>query len=417
MAYIKKRGDTYLITVSDGRDAEGKKITRSATFRPDPELTDRQNQKNLEYFVADFERSVHAGASFDGEKITFAEFVQEWRTTYAEGHIRAKTRESYEQVLRDHIIPEIGHLRLAKIKAMHLNKLYAKLSQERKDGRPGGYPASTIKRVAGVIGSVMTYAVKCEIIDSSPCRQATIPRDDTFTQSGDKCFTDTEAAAFLAYMKEPFTVTRQPKNRRAYTQIQTVPEQIQVFLMMAALTGCRRSELIALTWEDVDFDKGILRIEKATTITRDGLKTDIPKTHMSFRKISIDPLLVDALRSYRSHQLQNRLRIGSKWEDGNFLFTQWNGRQMRPETPYREFKSILQRYNATHEEKLPDINLHGLRHTSATLLISQGVDVKTVSSRLGHSRVGTTLDIYAHALEARDRAAAATLSDLLYKSK
>ena len=320
----------------------------------------------------------------------------------------------YDQILKTHIIPEIGTIKIAKVKPIHLNKMYRDLSEHRKDERPGGYPSSTIHRIHGVLSSVMSYAVKCGVIDNNPCQKATLPKEKAATLTEENYFTEKQAATFISYLNEPFTVTRRPKNRKEYTEIHTVPEQQKIFLTMALLTGCRRSELIALQWPDIDFDRKELHIRKATTIADHKLITEDPKTRKSYRKISLSDHLVDALREYRTHQLEKRLQIGSKWYDGDFVFTTWDGHQMRPETPYAAFKTILQRYNATHEEQLPDITLHGLRHTSATLLIAENTDIKTVASRLGHSRVGTTLDIYSHALESKDRAAADTLSSLIF---
>ena len=100
---------------------------------------------------------------------------------------------------------------------------------------------------------------------------------------------------------------------------------------------------------------------------------------------------------------------------GNFLFIQRNGTQMYPSTPYGVFKDILHRYNAIHKEKLPDIPLHGLRYTSATLLISQNIDIRTVSNLLGHAQTSTTMNIYSHSLQQLDSKAAETLENLLVK--
>jgi integrase len=123
------------------------------------------------------------------------------------------------------------------------------------------------------------------------------------------------------------------------------------------------------------------------------------------------------VKLYREEQLEYRMNIGSAWEDGNHLFTQWNGRQMYPSTPYGMFKKIIRWHNesVTKEEyKLPEIPLHGLRHTSATLLISQNVDIRTVSGRLGHAQTSTTTDIYSHFLQKADEAASNTLENLFH---
>ena len=128
---------------------------------------------------------------------------------------------------------------------------------------------------------------------------------------------------------------------------------------------------------------------------------------------------MELLKSYKLEQNKYRLSIGSQWIGENFLFIQWNGKQMDLSTPYHTFKKIIKNYNKTVTEesskKLPDIPLHGLRHTSATLLISQNIDVRTVSSRLGHAQTSTTMNIYAHSLKKMDEVAADTLENLFIK--
>lgn len=125
---------------------------------------------------------------------------------------------------------------------------------------------------------------------------------------------------------------------------------------------------------------------------------------------------MELARNYRREQLQYRLSLGSEWVGENYVFIQANGKQMHPDTPYNKFKSIIRCYNAhiiKEEEKLPEISLHGLRHTSATLMISQNVDIRTVSNRLGHTQTSTTLDIYSHALQKMDEQASSALDTLL----
>ncbi len=187
---------------------------------------------------------------------------------------------------------------------------------------------------------------------------------------------------------------------------------------MAGITKRNNSELIALEWSDLNFTENSVNITKSTTLVNGKPLTKTPKTHSSIRKISVPASVMAVAKAYRKEQLQYRMAIGSQWEGNNYIFIQWNGKQMYPDTPYNTFKRIIRRHNdqtTKESEKLPDIPLHGLRHTSATLLISQNVDVKTVSNRLGHSQTRTTMDIYSHALLKMDEQAAATLDTLLVK--
>lgn len=146
--------------------------------------------------------------------------------------------------------------------------------------------------------------------------------------------------------------------------------------------------------------------------------TKTPKTKTSNCEITLPAFVMELLKSYKLEKNKYHLSIGSQWIGKNFLFIQWNGKQMDLSTPYHTFKKIIRNYNQTVAEeskKLPDIPLHGLRHTSATLLISQNIDVRTVSSRLGHAQTSTTMNISAHSLKKMDEVAADTLENLFIK--
>ena len=166
-------------------------------------------------------------------------------------------------------------------------------------------------------------------------------------------------------------------------------------------------------------DAQTVSITKSTAIVDGKPYTKAPKNHSSNRVISVPLHIIKQLKRYRLEYNTYRISIGSQWQERadkeEYIFIQWNGLQMYPSTPYNVFKDVLRRYNSEHGEQLPDIPLHGLRHTSATLLISQNVDVRTVSNRLGHAQTSTTMNIYSHSLQSKDVAAADTLAELLVK--
>ena len=124
MASITKRGNNYRVAVSNGRDRNGKQIIETATFRPDPARTERQNQKALEKFAIEFEEKVKSGKYLDGEKLTFYAFACTWLNEYAEQHLTAATVEAHRILLEQHVFPVIGSIKLAKVQPLHLNKLY-----------------------------------------------------------------------------------------------------------------------------------------------------------------------------------------------------------------------------------------------------------------------------------------------------
>ena len=186
---------------------------------------------------------------------------------------------------------------------------------------------------------------------------------------------------------------------------------------MALFGGFRLGELIALTWDDIDFKSCTVSISKSTAKTKDGMITKSPKTASSIRIVSLPTETMSLLRRWKAEQQAYRLSAGTYWKGIGHIFIQDNGSQMDISTPNHVFKKIIKRYNESAEEadRLPEITLHGLRHTSATLLIAQNIDIRTVSGRLGHAECSTTMNIYAHALKKQDERAAASIGELFAK--
>ena len=191
--------------------------------------------------------------------------------------------------------------------------------------------------------------------------------------------------------------------------------QLRFFFYLAIFTGCRRGELIALKWSDLDLESGSVSISKSVCRVNGEMLIKSTKTNSS-RLISIPQVVALIGRQWKREQAEYRLSIGSQWIGEENVFTRWNGQIMGLDTPYQAFHRIIEHYNATRqpdEIELPLIPLHGLRHTAATLLILNGVDVRTVSGRLGHANTSTTLNIYSHALEEFDRKASDVLEQVL----
>lgn len=427
MASIRKRGNSYQITVSNGRRADGSQIIETATFTPDPARTEKQNQKALEIFALKFEDQVKSGKYLDGEKISFMDFSERYMEEYAAQHLEKNTVAQYKTLLDHHILPVIGHLKLAKIQPRNLNTLYNQLLKERKDGRHGGYSAKTIRHVHNTISAIYTVAVRWNVVMDNPCDRVEPPRD-VAQEEQVKHFTLDQAAAFLEAISKPFAVPISAHDRvddtskayhvNTYTEERSISTQFQVFFNLALFCGLRRGELIALEWSDFDFSASTVSISKSSSAVGGQIITKPPKTAAGNRVISVPSSVMAMVKQYRKEWIEYRLSLGSLWEGTNHVFIQWNGSQIYPSTPYNVFKKVLRWYNAAHPDTpLPDIPLHGLRHTSATLLISQHVDVRTVSGRLGHAQTSTTTDIYSHFLKKADTAAADTLETLFTDRK
>lgn len=161
MASVRKRGNSYQITVSNGFDINNVPIRETITYKPDPTLTPLKQKKALEKFVIEFEEKVKNGTCLKGDKVTFKDFVDLWERDYAKTNIQATTLEGYKNQLNLRILPEIGTYKLNKINPLMLQTFYNKLSDQ-------GTGAATIKRVNAIISSILHRAYKMEYHQRKP---------------------------------------------------------------------------------------------------------------------------------------------------------------------------------------------------------------------------------------------------------
>lgn len=436
----KKGGVTYKIIVSNGYDTRGKKIRKIKTFKPDPYKTELQNKKELERVAFEFEQSVINGRYLDGEKITLAELADKWYKEYVIQRLTAKTQEQYKYYLERYIVPALGHLKTAQIKPLHIQEFYNHLKNDnvRLDGKSGGFSKATIQKINNVLSGLLHCAVNWQIIDTNPCERVNVPNyENTITKSD--YFTPEQAILFLnaLEMSYPHAVKghkRIDDTGKAYyvgdyTEKRTVPLQFKVLFNIALFGGLRKGELLGLTFNDVDFDKNTVSINKSVSYANKQTIIKEPKTKTSIRVVTLPETVISLIFQLKQEQAQKQLKYGDRWNNPKgYLFTNEDGGLMFYSTPYKRLKQILRDYNDLIESNggipqsekeqllLPNITLHGLRHTSATLLISQNIDVRTVSARLGHAQTSTTMNIYAHALKSLDRAASDALENVLNKS-
>lgn len=306
----------------------------------------------------------------------------------------------------------------------------------KKDGK-GSYKIASIKKFHKIISGIMRTAVRWNVIEENPCDKAELPRERN--KSNDvKHFTLEQAMTFLEAMDKPYSVPFKghkitvPSGKvielDTYIKERMLPIQFKIFYRLSLFGGLRKGELIALTWQDIDFENNTLSITKSAGHVQEGQTIKATKTVNSNRIIPIPKTEIDLLSRWKTEQKNFMLTVGSKWEgyrgkefDKNNVFIQMNvnyGKTMNVSTPYRKFVDFINYYNQTiekEENKLPVIPLHGLRHTCATLNIALGTDIKTVQAILGHANIQTTLNTYTHALEEKKREASNALDVLLNK--
>lgn len=456
MATIQKRGSTYRIRVSCGYDNAGKQLIKSITWKPEPGMTKRQIEKELERQKVLFEERCRNGQVLDGS-ISFSDFVEMWLSDYAEKQLRAKTLARYRSML-PRIVMAIGHMKLEHIQPHHLVALYDNLSEEgiRKDTKYHSLvnfenilqeheltksglakrcnvsvavinsilagknisknsaeqiakalykkvdqlffavdhqktlSSKTVLHHHRLISSILNIAVQWQIIFSNPCERVKPPK------------VEHKEAKFLDEIQ----------TAKMLELLQQEDIQHRTMIQLLLYTGFRRGELCGLEWPDVDFDNRVITVRRSSLyLPGKGIFEDETKNRTSQRSIKVPYVVINLLREYRLWQNKQRLKLGDQWQRSNRLFTTWNGKPIHPDSVTSWFHDFIKRND------LPEVSIHSLRHTNATLQICGGVPLPTVASRLGHSSTTTTTKIYIHAIRSADEAAADTLENLLSPTK
>ena len=212
MASIRKRGDSYTITVSCGRDINGKQIWETTTFKPPAGLTPKKEQKAAEDFARDFEAKVKNGLVMDGRKITLKEFSDRWFLEYAPQQLQAGTLEKYRQEM-EKVLPTLGHLKLTDLRPAVLHSFFVSMTKDgaRRDGKPGGYSKGSITKIRNVFSSILRTAVEWEVLGRNPLDKVRIQADDAAEKL--KFFTPEQTGLFLDFIEKPYTVTTKGHQR------------------------------------------------------------------------------------------------------------------------------------------------------------------------------------------------------------
>lgn len=386
MATYEKRGRGYRITASCGYDVDGTQERPRMTWRPEPGMTEKQIEKELNRQMVLFEEDCKEG--FSEKNVKFQLFAENrYFVDYAPENLKRKTIDSYQHY-EDRVYAAIGHLRMDKITPTVIQKFVRGLLKGDKKHKP--LSKKSAKNYLSFVSSVFEYAIDLKAAKSNPCRSIKIsikgrPEHD--------CYTLEEAQHFLDLLLSPGE-----------------PLMYQVFFILAIYGGFRRGELLGIEWKDIDFKHCVISIHRESLYTKEtGIYTDVPKTPKGFRSRKLLPEIFIFLQQYHVQQNLKRLKVGDRWIDSDRLFVAWNGAPIYPSAPY----NWLDRFCARTGMRKAKQAIHSLRHFNASLMIYCGADVKEVADALGHAQASTTLNIYAHTFQQAEAERMGAMTDKL----
>ena len=368
---IRKRKDgRWEGRYTAGHDPEtGKAIYKNVLGRSQAEVKEKLRQAIGETQALDVTK---AG------KYTVGEWMEVWFQDYAKIKVRPSSHQTYQGYIHNHIRPNIGDIPLEKLTSLDLQKLYKKLLTTGRVDRleakrqPKGLSAKTVRNIHQILSSALKLAQEQRLILTNPAEGCALPRVEHQEM---KTLTTVQLASFFREARESGV--------------------FELYYLELA-TGLRRGELLGLKWEDVDLERGDLRVRRQVSRINGEVVEAPLKTKNAYRTLPLAEDTVSVLR-------EQRRKVGnSPW-----VFPSPNGGPISPDSVLHMLHRVLKRAG------LPKVRFHDLRHTFATLALQNGVDVKTVSGMLGHFSAGFTLDTYAHITSAAQRQAAKTMENVL----
>jgi integrase len=461
MASIKKidgkTGTGFKITVTRGRDSHGKQIRYFKTWTPDRPMTARQMEREVKRVALDFEREIELGYQADNRQ-TFDQYAKYVIELQERNGVSRSSIEHYEYFLR-RISPAIGHMKLREIRPQHLNAFYWQLGQPGVRDRDNMMMAPKVnfqklaeekglsqnafskecgisrrmvqrifngdyvgieyaRRVAHFWGKNLSEMFKSDR-KSEPLSPETIRLHHAFIS---RVLSQAEKEMLIPYNPAKKANSPSPEKREPnYFQ----PEQVEQILdaletedikhrtmiHLFIVTGCRLGEIVGLKWGKIDFENRQIKIDSSLNYSHKIGTYEGPTKTRNTRYVSIPDETATLLRRYRAWQAERRLNMGDMWQDCGYVFTRDTGEPISRAA----VESWLKRFSARHN--LPHINPHAFRHSFASIMIANGVDIVTVSKMLGHAKTSMTTDTYSHIIEDAKRNATECVADVILRRK
>lgn len=316
------------------------------------------------------------GLPLAGDRQTVRQYLDGWLASVRPS-LRPATWQRYRQYVTLHAVPVLGRLRLSRLTPQHLQGLYAGKLKE-------GLSPTSVRHLHAVLHRALWQAARWGLAARNVADLVTPPR-----------------------AKRRDMKTLSPEEARRFLEA-AQGDRFHALYVLALSTGMRQGELLALHWANVDLDKGTAQVTGTLQQIGRGFAVTEPKTAHSRRQVALTRTAVETLRQHRVAQAEARLRLGAAWTDADLVFcNEIGGFVDASNLVRRSFLPLLRRAG------LPRIRFHDLRHTAATLLLSEGVHPKIVSEMLGHSQIAVTLDLYSHVTPTMQREAAEAMEAVL----
>ena len=368
--HLKERSPGRWAIVLDVSDPQtGKRRRKWHSFKG----TKREAQVETARLIA----AIQGGTYLEPSKLTVSSFLESW-IEHVKSQVSPRSHERYCELVRKNIVPLIGAVPLTKLKPAHISAAYAKaLISGRRDGK-GGLAPTTVLYMHRLIKKALGQAVRWELLSRNVADAVDPPK--------------MERAALTTY---DMTQTAELLEALRGTRL-------RLPVLLGVMCGLRRGEIVALRWRNIDLATGQLSVAESAEQTAAGVRYKPPKSGRG-RTLALSSTVVSELRQHRLSQAQELLKLGMRQTSSTFVYARQDGAPMQP-------RSLSQMW-ASRSTHLPRIRFHDLRHAHATHLLSAGVHPKVASERLGHSKVGITLDLYSHVLPGMQEDAAARVDE------
>ena len=340
---------TYQLIIEKGTDSKGKRLRDYYSYPTKKEaqnaLAEKVHELNLNTYV-------------EPSKMTVEQALDEWFATSVKPTLKPNTQRGYFVNIR-HIKNGIGHILLQKLTAMQIQNFYNQLESD-------GFSPRSIQYIHTNLKAALKYFCKMQIIPRNQADFATIPKQ---RKAKNDYYTEEEVKELL----------EKSKDTKFYLEI-----------LFAVGMGLRRGEILALTWNDVNFRDSTLTVDKNLTRINGENIVSTTKTISGERVLKIPNFVLEALREERQKQWEYRKMMKGTYKENNLVCCKWDGDFVNVANFSSSFAKFLKKIGMRH------IRFHDLRHTNATLMMSYGIPIKVMSENLGHANTSITMDTYSH---------------------